>query len=148
MAGATVIAVAPVLMTPSERDVPAIRISSAAVELTAAVNPITAWVDVVGTALRNTSALGGDVLSDPLPVLRQVLSNQGGNVQTVLGAAGDTIQAAVKYVSPTNEFGLEAQLGKAFDDLRSGDLAGAVTTLNEALILGPVRPSDRRPWTA
>ncbi|MGV7366322.1 hypothetical protein PJH52_29680, partial [Mycobacterium kansasii] len=51
-------------------------ISSAQVNLSAATDPITAYLELFGTTFDNVLAAVGTELADPAPVLRQIIANQ------------------------------------------------------------------------
>ena len=85
LAGASAIALAPVVVPPSSTVSSSPAMSSVAVELSAAVNPITAWVDVFAGAATNLGGIGNAILEDPFPLLRQALEN-------VLGYGGTLAQ--------------------------------------------------------
>ncbi|MDY6998749.1 MAG: hypothetical protein SW019_19305 [Actinomycetota bacterium] len=142
LAGASVIAVAPVVTAPPDspdmKIPPAAPMSTAEVQLAATVDPITAWVDVVTSAYSNAAVIGEEVLANPLPTLRQFVLNQIGNGETGVTAAGGAVEGFVNYISPDNPGGLVAQLQTAAEELTSGDVAGAIDTTAQALVLGPV----------
>ena len=71
LVGASVIAVTPISPPPAEIHMPAPRVSSASVELTAAFDPITAYTQLFTNTFNNLVGLGGEVLADPAPILRQ-----------------------------------------------------------------------------
>ena len=85
LVGASVIAVTPISPPPAEIHMPAPRVSSASVELTAAFDPITAYTQLFTNTFNNLVGLGGEVLADPAPILRQVLTNTIGNAK-IIGA--------------------------------------------------------------
>jgi hypothetical protein len=139
VAGAAAIALSPV--APPMPDLPDIKvpaISSAAVGLSALGNPITVWADVIAAAVENSASLGGAILDDPAPILRQIFANQLGYAETLVGAGRDVIDAVVSYYTPGNPIGLSGELEKAFDQLEAGDIATAFATLAEALVLAPI----------
>lgn len=138
LAGASVIAVSPVVVTTSDTTIAALPTSSVAVELTAAVNPITAWVDALAAAAQNVGSIGNAVLQDPAPLLRQLLRNQLGYGETLFTAAQGVVEGAVGYLDPANEFGFWADIRKAGTQLAAGNIGGAVTTVAGALTLGPL----------
>ena len=138
LAGASVIALSPVVVTNSDTIIAAVPTSSAAVELTAAVNPITAWVDVFASAAENAGSIGNAVLQDPAPLLRQLLRNQLGYGETLFTAAQGVVEGAVAYLDPANEFGFWAEIKRAGTQLADGNIGGAVTTVAGALTLGPI----------
>jgi hypothetical protein len=139
LVGAGAIAVSPV--APPMPDLPDVRvpgISSAAVGLSALANPITVWADVVAAAVENSTSLGGALLDNPAPILRQIVSNQLGYADTLVGAGRDVIDAVVSYYTPGNPAGLSGELERAFEQLEAGDIATAFATLAEALVLAPI----------
>ncbi|HEY9264816.1 MAG TPA: hypothetical protein VIQ11_09450 [Mycobacterium sp.] len=138
LAGASVIAVSPVVVTKSDTTMVALPTSSVAVELTAAVNPITAWADVFASAAENAVSIGNTVLQDPAPLLRQLFRNQLGYGETLFTAAQGVVEGAVAYLDPANEFGFWADIRKAGTQLAAGNIGGAVTTVASALTLGPL----------
>ncbi|MBB2992414.1 hypothetical protein FHR72_003913 [Mycolicibacterium iranicum] len=136
LVGAGAIAVAPVHLPLPEVEIP--TVSSAAVQLAAQPNPIALWTQVFGAAIDNIGGLGEEVLSDPLPVLRQILKNQFGYLQTVAAAGKGIIEGLADYVSPDNPFGLQAGIRDAFAQIEQGNIAAGVATLTSTLVLGPV----------
>ena len=73
--GAGVIAITPIAprmpdITDIERALP--------VHLTAAVDPITQWTDVLNQANANFTTIANNFLAKPFPVLQQVIANQIG----------------------------------------------------------------------
>src|ERR1700761_3075589 len=82
--GAGVIAVSPVVPKPNvELAAPHI---SASVDLAALENPIAVIAQLVQQSIANTIAIGGQVLSDPAPILQQILTNQIGNATSLAGS--------------------------------------------------------------
>ena len=138
LVGASVIAVSPIAVSPPELELPTIPTSTAAVQLAAATNPITAWIDVVAGAFENASAITEDWLSDPAPILRQFIRNQLGYGETVIATGQGVVDAFIEYISPDNPAGLIAQLETAAEELSSGNIAGAINTAADAFILGPI----------
>ena len=142
LAGASVIAVSPVVATPLSppgvNTHPAFSVSTADLQLATTVNPIAAWAEVVSAAYGNVAALGEEVLSDPAPILRQFILNQLSNGEAVVSAATGAIGGFLEYISPDNAFGLGAQLRTAAEQLSSGNIAGAIETATQALFLAPV----------
>lgn len=127
---ASAVAVSP--MAPPVPDVAAAAhhaVTSAEVELAAFANPIQEWADVLTTAAANLGGLGNQVLADPAPVLKQLITNQLANA-TVLGAAGqETITGITTALQA-----LPAATQTALGQLASGDVTGAVATLTEPLL--------------
>ncbi|QZT55662.1 hypothetical protein [Mycolicibacterium austroafricanum] len=138
LVGASAISLAPAVVPPSSTFTSSPAVSSVAVELSAAVNPITAWVDVFAGAATNLGGIGTAILEDPFPLLRQALENVLGYGGTIVSATSGAINGALQYISFDNEFGLWAQLGTAATQLFEGNIAGAFNTVTDALILGPI----------
>ncbi|TFV55511.1 hypothetical protein E4P42_22570 [Mycobacterium sp. PS03-16] len=139
LVGAGAIAVSPVAPpVPDLPDITVPAISSAAVDLSALGNPITVWADVIAAAIENSASLGGAILDDPAPILRQIFANQLGYAETLVGAGRDVIEAVVSYYTPGNPTGLSGELERVFDQLEAGDIATAFATLAEALVLAPI----------
>lgn len=131
LVGASVIAVTPISPPPAEIHMPAPRVSSASVELTAAFDPITAYTQLFTNTFNNLVGLGGEVLADPAPILRQVLTNSIGNAKII----GGSLQSAGAGVMTTIQ-GLPAELETARDQLSAGDFAGAVNTVFSYVLAG------------
>lgn len=72
--GAGVIAISPVAPLPPDAEIPP------QIRLSAAVDPITLWRDVISDADANLGSLDGDWSQDPVPVLRRVIANQIGHL--------------------------------------------------------------------
>ncbi|MGE2836399.1 hypothetical protein [Mycobacterium sp. SMC-4] len=138
LTGASVIALSPVVAPPTSPMTLAAPTSSFEVTPLAAVNPITAWVDVFSGAADNLGGLGLAVLQDPFPLLRQALSNAIGYGVTAVTAVGGAINGAMEFLSFDNTTGLWAQLRTAATQISEGDIAGAFNTLSDGLILGPL----------
>ena len=116
LVGAASIAVMPVQPSNPLLSVPAVpAISSQAFTLTAQTNPIALWASVFNDAITNVGALGGDVLSDPAPVVRQLLKNQLGYLGTAVGAGKSMVDGAVQYLTPSNPYSLPAGIETAAD---------------------------------
>src|SRR5262245_23394037 len=77
LVGAGVIAVSPVVPKP-DAHLPALPAAhvSAPVELTALESPLQLITELVQQSVNNVIALGGRVISDPAPILTQILKNQ------------------------------------------------------------------------
>ena len=131
LVGASVIAVTPISPPPAEIHMPAPRVSSASVELTAAFDPITAYTQLFTNTFNNLVGLGGEVLADPAPILRQVLTNSIGNAKII----GGSLQSAGAGVMTTIQ-GLPAEVETARDQLSAGDFAGAVNTVFSYVLAG------------
>jgi hypothetical protein len=142
LAGASVIAVSPIAPPLPDIQVPNPAQVAASVELAAFVNPISTVLSAIQTSINNLATTGGQVLADPFPVLQQVGVNGLGYANT-LGTAGQGLANALGSFATTT---LPPALQTAFDQLTSGDVAGTVNTLNNALTtaglgaIGPLLP--------
>ena len=75
--GAGVIAVSPIAPSLPDAQVPALPdVHSTAVQLTADVNPLTAWIDAINTASGNATQLADSFFEAPGAVWQQVIVNQ------------------------------------------------------------------------
>lgn len=136
LVGAGAIALSPI--QPSLPDVAAVRVSEAAVHLVAQPNPLALWSEVIAGAIENAGGLGQEVLSDPVPVLRQLLKNQFGYLGTVGDAGKGIITGLAEYFSPDNPFGLQAGIRDAVTQIQAGQIAAGFSTLTSTIIAGPL----------
>ncbi len=113
-------------------------ISTAAVDLTSLANPIQLWAQVLNQAVDNAGALGRDWLSDPAPVLRQLLTNQIGYLESLADAGSGVVNGLGQYFDPANPFGATAEIERAIQQFSEGNIFGAVSTLTGALITGTI----------
>ncbi len=79
--GAGAIALTPLSAPPAELPAPAIQ--STAVQLTAAIDPLEAWVKLFTNTGVSATTLAEQILADPAPILTQLLHNGAGHAQTV-----------------------------------------------------------------
>lgn len=132
--GAGVIAVSPVTYQPlPDLHLPAFH--AGAVQLTAQVNPITQWGQIITEALQNTKGLVTEVIADPAPVLGQVVRNQIASAVAVGGSVRDYLVAVGQQLGSTPE-----SLKQAFQQLAAGHVADAVQTLYSAVLTPFVLP--------
>ncbi|KMO83881.1 hypothetical protein [Mycolicibacterium chlorophenolicum] len=136
LVGAGAIALSPI--QPPLPDVAAVRVSEAAVHLVAQPNPLALWSEVIAGAIQNAGGLGQEVLSDPVPVLRQLLKNQLGYLGTVGDAGKGIIEGLAEYFSPDNPFGLQAGIRDAVAQIKVGQIAAGFATLTSTIIAGPL----------
>jgi hypothetical protein len=136
--GVSALAIAPITVAPPDSKMTAVpaALSSTSVNLTAAVNPITAWVDVFTDAFDNVGTIGGAILADPAPAVRQVLENLLGYGETVVGGVTGSINAAVGYFGPEGDFWEGLKTSATL--LSEGNISGALFALSSTLIAGPV----------
>ncbi|MGV0806266.1 hypothetical protein [Mycolicibacterium setense] len=127
--GAAAIVASPVRPSIPDVHVPALTSSSVAVELTAATDPISAWINVFGKAVGNVSEIGGAVIDDPAPVLQQVIANQLGYANTLGTGVASIPPAFIKWATVT----VPAALQLASDKIAADDVAGAATAISNAI---------------
>ncbi len=129
--GASAIALSPLVVAPQQVHLPTVPVSSLATTLTASVNPISEWAQVLTTTFNNVSALGQQVWADPAPILKQIITNQLGYANTIaadLGNAGNSFVTAVTALPPA--------LQQAAQQLAAGQIsAGMQTAFNAVLAL-------------
>ncbi|MCX8563204.1 outer membrane porin GjpA [Mycolicibacterium mucogenicum] len=101
------VVVSPLLASaPASVKLPALpSVSTAAVQLTAAYNPLQPWQDAFKTAAANAGRIGDAVSEAPAVLLQQFLANQinhvgavlqnPGNIGAVLGEIGHNVQSAI-----------------------------------------------------
>lgn len=129
LAGASVIAVAPVVAPPlPDIQVPAIT-SSATVELSAT------WEELFENTTGNFEALLEFVTEAPFPILQQVFANQSANFEAIFEALGATAEELVTGLTE----GLPAALEAAFGELTDGNIVGFVNGLVSAAFV-PLLP--------
>jgi hypothetical protein len=108
---------------------PVPHVSSASVELAAAFDPIAVYNGLITNTVNNIVGLGNEVLSDPAPIIRQVLTNSLANAQTIVTALQGTFTATISAIQ-----GLPPTLQTAANQLLGGNFAGAVDTVATYLI--------------
>ncbi|MBP2455417.1 hypothetical protein [Mycolicibacterium lutetiense] len=128
LVGASVIAVTPV--TAPSVTAPATQVSTASVALTAAVDPITRWVEVLGQTAANAAEFGGAIAADPAPILRQILANQLSYANQI----GTSLSTAGEYLSNWATGQLPNLLEQLRTKLAQGDLTGAGNVVSTAII--------------
>lgn len=129
LVGASVIAATPLAAPPAAIDNAAARVSSAAVELTAAIDPIAAWADLFTHTPESLLALGNLIAENPAPILGQIVTNWSGYGQTL----GSALQTAGMGLSTYLTTTLPTSLQKFANQLVSGDMQGAAQTFVDAI---------------
>lgn len=144
LCGASAIALTPIAPTmPTLTELQARAVSSAEVALTAAANPIDQWAQVIQQAFVNGGVLVQNWAADPLPILRQLLTNGLGYGQQITVSLQNSMNALVGYLTPGTSFGLWETLNRAVTQISQGQFYDGVNTLFEAglgLIIGPAFP--------
>ncbi|ODR26516.1 hypothetical protein [Mycolicibacterium porcinum] len=122
--GAGAIAISPVAPPMPDITVPAI--SSAQVNLSAATDPIQAYIDLFTNVFTNVQDRIGDELADPAPILQQIVANQVASATSVGTALAAAAQSLGTALDPSNPAGLPAAYQAAFEMFLDGDITGAV----------------------
>ncbi len=97
LVGASAIAISPVAPP-----LPDVKAANPAVQLSAAIDPITPWLEVFNSSEVNVANLVNEWLAAPLPVLQQVIANQIGylgqlpDVESIAGQILQNLQAAAE----------------------------------------------------
>ena len=117
----------------------------ASVELAALVDPITAYTQLFTNTFANLSALGGEILANPTPILQRIATNTAGNAtilsDALFGPSGVAGTLASLF-DPTNPSGVPALLQAAGAALSTGDVATAVE--NQKQLVVSAVPRSRR----
>lgn len=136
MAGVAVVGVGVLAASPVAPTMPAIEVArahtSAAVELSALVNPFQEYAVAFNVALQNIAALSERIAENPAPILSQILENQlrsFAGVVTFVGAIGESAAGPLSDIP--------AQLKLAVEQLAAGNVSTALNTVLYAA-LGPI----------
>lgn len=129
LVGASVIAVTPLSPPPAVIDNTMARVSATAVDLTAAVDPITAWTDLFTRTPESILALADLIAENPAPILGQIVANWSGYGQTL----GTALQTAGTGLSNYLTTQLPTALQTFSNQLMSGDTQGAAQTFSGAI---------------
>ncbi len=131
LVGAGAIALSPISpVVPSDMKLPSVPHVSIPVELAAAVNPIQAYLDLVGNTVENLSSLGQSVLANPAPILRQILANQfatAGDLLSAFQTAGGQLLQNFGTVVPQ-------ELKSALANLAAGNIVGVGQNLVNIIV--------------
>jgi hypothetical protein len=111
----------------------AIHASSAAVELTALTDPITAWMEVFGTTFNNISQIGGDIAAAPLPILQQVIANQVANGQLLFSSIDAAAMSYIRFFTSAEDYQGAYWFRQALDNLSTGNITGAAANLSNVV---------------
>ena len=127
LVGASVVAVSPMAPPLPHVHVPALNVSSAAVELSALTNPITQWGQMVQTTVNNLLQLGLTVNANPAPILGQVVTNQVASAQVLAQVAQAFGEGALQELGNT-----PGEFQAAFQQIASGDVTNGLVSLFNA----------------
>lgn len=123
--GASAIALTPITPSTPMPDIALPAVSSVTVDLTSTANPIALWAEVLAQAAENVAGIGQDWLSDPAPILRQIITNQIGNADTIVKAGQGVVAGLTNYFTPGNPNGFQASVEKIAGLLAAGNIAEA-----------------------
>ncbi len=126
MASAGVIALSPLTIPSPDLHLPAPTTvaSTRTVDLTAFVNPIAAWGDVLTTTITDIGNLGQMYAADPFPIVRQIVANQVGYAKQIISIGEQMGNGLVRWANQ-----VPAQLQTALQQLGSGQFAAGVDGL-------------------
>ncbi|OBF34421.1 hypothetical protein A5719_26385 [Mycolicibacterium peregrinum] len=130
--GASAIAMSPI--APPMPDIAVPAVSSAAVSLSAATDPIQAYADLFANTIANVSALIGTEVTDPAPVLLQVITNQLTTAGSLFTALQGSATALGNALDPSNPWSIPSLLQASLTDLLAGNINGAVSNLWSAFL--------------
>ncbi|WP_029108032.1 hypothetical protein [Mycobacterium sp. URHD0025] len=130
--GAGAIAMSPVAPPMPDITVPAV--SSAEVSLSAATDPIQAYLDLFTNTFTNVSTIIGQEVTDPAPVLLQVITNQLSTAGSLFTALQGSATALGNALDPSNPWSIPSLLQASLTDLMAGDVNSAVANLWSAFL--------------
>ncbi|MGB3486255.1 MAG: hypothetical protein WBB07_29050 [Mycobacterium sp.] len=129
LVGTGVIALAPIAQPmPSIAEIQVRAMSSAEVALTAAVNPIDQWVQIIQETFTNSGALVQTYLDNPAPILHQMILNgigYGEQTVTALQTSLSNLAEAVRFDNPN---GVIAYLQQGVSQILAGQIYEAYNT--------------------
>jgi hypothetical protein len=131
VASAGVITLSPLTIPPPDLHLPESTTvaSTRTVDLTAFVNPIAAWGDVLTTTVTDIGKLGQEFAADPFPIMRQLIANQIGYVSETFSIV-QGMGNGFRYWANT----VPAQLQTLTRQLATGHIADAVMTGNSLFV--------------
>jgi hypothetical protein len=142
LVGAGAIALSPIHPAATavhELQIPTVMVSSAAVELVAAPNPISTWVDVFANGYTNLSAVATRLAALPAPLARQVVANLINYVAIDISGYQAAAAGAVTYFTGTGAGSFQSKTQSAITNLQAGNIAAAIDNLYTAFIFNPAQ---------
>jgi hypothetical protein len=124
--GASAIAISPVAPPMPDITVPAV--SSAQVNLAAAIDPLQAYISLFTDVFETGSTIIGAELADPAPILQKVLANGVVNATNYAHALQEAATKLAIALDPATPYGIPAALQKALEELLAGNVNVAVAT--------------------
>lgn len=139
LVGASAIALSPLAPPPVTASATT-TVSTAAVQLSAAssfVDPIAYWGDVLELTNTNLSKIFAAASAEPFPVVRQIVSNQTGYMNTIGTALTATAQKLEVYFTSDAVGNFKPAITRAKDLLAQGDLTGSYSQISGSItVLG------------
>ncbi|GAY14841.1 hypothetical protein [Mycobacterium sp. shizuoka-1] len=130
LVGAGVIALSPIVSTTTHAQLASVTaMSSAAVQLTAATDPLQRWLEVIQTSAANLGGISQQFFDAPAPILEQLATNQFANVEYLAKTGQELLANLQLSLQP-----VPAQLRQAAQQLADGNIVGAVDTFNAAIL--------------
>ncbi|WP_235717286.1 hypothetical protein [Mycolicibacterium goodii] len=127
--GAGALVAAPIQPVPATIASPIVQSTAPAVELTALVNPIELWADVIAAAVGNVGGIVDTVLENPAPILGNVVDNQLISAQVLASFAATFGEGLVTGVG-----GVPAALQAATEQILAGQIYDGVSAFAVAFI--------------
>jgi len=126
VASAGILAISPLTVPPPDLHLtaPTSVVATRTVDLTAFVNPIAAWGDVLTTTVTDIGKLGQTYAADPFPIVRQIIANQLGYAHEVI-SIGEQMGNGLRYWS----YRVPGEVRTALQQLASGQFAAGVDGL-------------------
>ena len=123
MATAGIVVISPMTVPPPDLHVPALTsvVATRSVDLTAFVNPLAVWGDVLATTVTDIGALGQAFAADPFPLAQQVFANQVRYANQVVSIAQNMGTGMVNWANTVPE-----QLQTIGQQLAAGQVSDAV----------------------
>ncbi|MCV7315728.1 hypothetical protein H7J77_09255 [Mycolicibacillus parakoreensis] len=138
LAGAGLIAAAPVLTPLPETHVPQIQLTAGIgdglVDVFSGFDPTFGWLDVLGNSATNVASIAEGVLDNGTPALSQFLSNQLGYGTTLLGGLQGAVTGTLAWFfddQPGNNIGFFVD--GMMDLIKAGDFIGAGGIFNSGI---------------
>ncbi|WP_131827974.1 hypothetical protein [Mycolicibacterium fortuitum] len=137
LVGAGVIAVSPLAPPPAVASATT-PVSTAAVQLSAAVDPLTNWVEVIETSVTKVGILADLYMERPLPIATEVAKN----LQTYASMVGATLPKVAAALQNWAETIAIPGIQKAIDEILAGQFTQAASSLISPLSLFPFQLAD------
>lgn len=128
LVGASAIALSPLAPPPVTASATT-TVSTAAVQLSAAVDPLTRWGQVAAATAENLTEMGTYMLANPLPLTSQMITNGQTYATWIADGLETTMPALQNWVTVT----MPAAFEKAAAEWQAGEPAKATKTISTAV---------------